>query len=61
MIFSDEEVAEINRYQNAGIYHPWNGHGKLIATNEGLVCPECDYVQTWVHGWIKDGSWDVRR
>lgn len=64
MIFTDAEVAETNRYQNAGEYHPLtcgNGHGTLIATNEGLICPECDYKQTWVHGWIKKGNWDVRR
>ena len=59
MIFTDEEVENINRYQQSGKFHPLtcgNGHGDLIATNDGLICPECDYRQTWVHGWIKSGG-----
>lgn len=63
-IYSDEEVREINRYQTSRKVHPLtcpNGHGALQATNKGLICPECGYHQTWVWGWIADGSWDVRR
>ena len=62
MIFTDVEVEEINRYQKSGKFHPLtcgNGHGTLIATNDGLICPECDYRQTMVPWWIKNGSWDV--
>jgi hypothetical protein len=62
-IFSDDEITEINRYQRSGMYHPLtcpNGHGTLVATPDGLLCPECEYRQTWVHAWIRNGNWDVR-
>jgi len=59
VIFTDEEVENINKYQKSGKFHPLtcgNGHGALIATNKGLVCPKCDYLQTWAHGWIRSGK-----
>jgi hypothetical protein len=29
----------------------------LIATENGWVCPSCDYTQTWAWKWMADFSW----
>lgn len=63
VIFTDAEVEEINAYQRSGTFHPLtcaNGHGDLVATNDGLICPTCEYRQIWVPGWIKNGDWNER-
>ena len=60
IVFTAEEVDEINEYQNSGKYHPLtceHGHGALEATYAGLICPVCGYTQTWIHGWIRTGNW----
>ena len=59
-VFSDEEVKNLNDYQNAGVMHPFtceNGCGVLIATNEGWHCPECGYRQYWAHDFMLSGEW----
>ena len=59
-IFSEEEVKNLNDFQNSGNVHPFtcpNGHGNLIATKEGWYCPKCDYVQLWAHDFMKSGDW----
>ena len=30
--------------------------GTLIATIDGWVCPHCDYVQNWAHGFMADAT-----
>jgi len=69
MIFSPEEVKSINEYQKAGLMHPFtcgadnhnsahlDGEGILVAKEDGLHCPFCDYTQYWCHSFMKDGSW----
>lgn len=29
----------------------------LIATEAGLECPSCDYMQGWAWSWMADNSW----
>lgn len=63
-IWTDEQVAELNKYQEAHEFHPYTcgnrndgNHkerfgdlGVLVATNYGWMCPDCDYTQNWAHG-----------
>ena len=58
--FTDEHVKKLNEYQNLGIMHEFtcaNGHGGkrvLTATNNGWVCPTCNYTQDWFHSFMVD-------
>ena len=70
--FTDEQVEQLNRFQQAGRFHPFTccstgpadicerrlhtGDGELIATADGWVCPCGHYTQTWAHGFMADGS-----
>lgn len=52
-IWTDEQVANLNRYQRSAVFHPYtcvNYHGRkdrnLMATPWGWVCPNCDYTGT---------------
>lgn len=49
--WSPDQVDNINRWQNSGLFHPFtcsNGH-TLVATPQGLVCEQDpDYHQNWV-------------
>jgi hypothetical protein len=61
--WSDEQVENINRFQNAGAFHPFTcncphpeRNYKLKATNEGLRCTDCGWDQRWVHVFMADGS-----
>jgi hypothetical protein len=60
-IFTEDQVASINAYQNCGMWHPFTcrcGSGALIATVDGLVCSKaCGYTQDWVHGFMADWTW----
>lgn len=60
--FTDEQVAALNRFQNYYWTHPFtcgsgrrtdsdhlDGEGALVATNDGWICPYCDYKQNWAH------------
>lgn len=58
-LFTDEEVKRINRLQIQPLFHGYSCGTKenhnlatdddlLIAKPDGLHCPSCDYVQTWV-------------
>jgi hypothetical protein len=62
MVFTDDEVAALNEYQHSGLMHPFtcgnrkniqethaDGEGILVATNEGWICPFCNYKQYWAH------------
>jgi len=68
--FSPSQVESINLYQRSGAFHPFTcanrgdsphrtttDKGVLVADETGLFCPDCDYEQTWVHGWMADGRW----
>jgi 8-oxo-dGTP diphosphatase len=61
--WTDEQVASLNAYQNAGYVHPFtHGDGAdkvdLIATRDGWVRqPGGRVVQTWAHDFMADGSW----
>ena len=58
--WTDEEVAGLNAFQHSSVMHPFTcgkrdnhkGEGLLTATNDGWVCDECDYTQTWAHAFM---------
>lgn len=58
--FTAQQVLAINTYQLSGTMHPFtcyykNDHGGesvLIATPEGMACPNCDHMQLWVHAFM---------
>ncbi len=68
--FSKEQVEKLNEYQGKGEFHPFtccsddaggtdcerrNGkEGKLIATEEGWVCPCGKYSQKWAHKFMSE-------
>lgn len=68
-VFTPEEVISLNAYQKSGAFHPFtcggnrtdekhlDGEGLLVATEDGWICPYCDYKQDWAIDWMKDGSW----
>ena len=59
-IFTEEEVRNLNDFQDSGAGHPFtceNGCGNLIAKTDGWHCPKCDYRQYWAHKAMLDGSW----
>lgn len=61
-----DKILALNRAQSAGAFHPFtcpnrgdgehrefNGDkGALVATRRGWICPWCDYVQSWAHGFM---------
>lgn len=70
MVFTPEEVSNLNEYQQAGVMHPFtcgsgnrtdehhlDGEGMLVATEDGWICPYCPYTQSWAHEFMKTGSW----
>ena len=64
MIFTEDQVASLNAYQESGVFHEFTCGGEkcrraLVATTEGWRCPdpECDYTQDWAHSWMMDWSW----
>lgn len=74
MIFTPDEVVNLNEYQACNKGHPFTcgcrgdgNHrqmfgdlGSLVATTNGWVCVFCDYKQDWAHEWMKDGSWRTK-
>ena len=59
-VFTDEQVRSFNEFQKSGSMHPFtcgNGCGNLIASNEGLYCPKCDYRQYWAHSFMLNWDW----
>lgn len=61
-MFTKEQVDSLNRYQSDGRFHPFtcgnrkdiqkthaDGEGILVATEDGWICPYCDYKQEWAH------------
>ena len=58
MKLTPEQIAALNRQQHSGQVHPYtcgsgrrtdadhlDGEGVLVATEDGWVCPYCDYRQ----------------
>jgi hypothetical protein len=55
--FTPDQVEWLNRFQNDGRFHPFTCgcdgcRSVLVATEEGWVCPDCDYTQDWAHGFM---------
>jgi hypothetical protein len=51
-LWTPEQVAALNRYQEQGQFHPYTCGGAecrevLYATEDGWKCPKCPYTQTW--------------
>lgn len=62
--FSQDQRISINDFQHCNYWHPFtceNPHTgsdrTLIALDDGMHCPLCDYFQNWVYDWMADGSW----
>lgn len=64
--FSDEQVKNLNDYQKLGIVHPFtcgkdhDGNRVLVATNNGWVCPTCDYSQNWAHEFMGTNVQEIK-
>ena len=58
-VFTPDEVASINAFQQCGYFHEFtclNGD-TLVATEDGLMCPNCDFKQEWAHDFMKNWEW----
>lgn len=61
-IFTEDQVASLNAYQDCGRWHPFTcpcGSGALKATVDGWVCDKCDYTQDWANDFMCDWKWKV--
>lgn len=64
-IWTDDQFASVRDYQDAGRWHPYTCGGgggpcsgvSLEIRPDGMHCPSCERVQTWVHDFVLDGSW----
>jgi hypothetical protein len=61
--FSQEQVDHINEFQRTGFMHPFTcphcsgcSDRDLIASENELRYPNCDYRQTWVHDFMANGE-----
>lgn len=64
--WTDEQVKNLNEFQQCGVCHPFTCGGKkdgkdcradLVATKDGWICPDgCGYKQDWAHESMADGS-----
>lgn len=57
--FTQEEIDVLNEHQRNHEFHPYtcggnrkdakhlDGEGVLVATEDGWICPFCDYKQDW--------------
>lgn len=69
IVFTPDEVASLNAYQNSNAFHPFtcggnrtdakhlDGEGRLVATEYGWTCPYCEYKQNWAHDFMKNWEW----
>jgi hypothetical protein len=61
--WTDDQVASLNAYQNAGYVHPFTwGEGEekvdLIATPSGWIAKkDGPVIQDWAHDFMLDWSW----
>lgn len=68
-VFTPEEVESLNDYQKSRAIHPFtcggnrtdehhlDREGLLVATEDGWVCPYCNYRQNWAHDFMKNRQW----
>jgi hypothetical protein len=71
-----EQVEALNRWQASDFVHPYtcgsgyrtnrsihpDGEGRLVATEHGWVCPNCDYRQEWAWaGSLHVEAFDIMR
>ncbi len=58
MLWNDETVRELNKFQCLGVVHPYTCGGmdgskecreNLVATRNGWICFRCGYTQNWAH------------
>lgn len=61
--WTDEQVVNINRYQNVGAFHPFAcncphpaRNYNLRAFNDRMYCGVCGFEQLWVFPHMADGS-----
>ncbi len=69
--FTDEQVERINKFQESNAFHPYTCMGaycnrskvpyggRLIATNEGFICPCGKYAQDWCNSFMIDYEDDM--
>lgn len=62
--WTQEQIEALNRFQKSGSFHPFtcggnrtdekhlDGEGILVATEDGWICPYCDYRQDWAHDFM---------
>jgi hypothetical protein len=62
--FTSDQVESFNAFQKSWVFHPFTcgnrehgGDDILVARENGLYCPTCDYRQDWMHRWMGDGTW----
>lgn len=59
--FTPQQVAHLNEFQQCPRVHPFTCGGcsnrdGLVATVDGWICPDCDYMQDWAHDFMADGT-----
>lgn len=61
LIFTEDQAKSINEYQESNCFHPLTccNHVNMVATTQGLICPECGRVQTFVEDWMKNWEWKI--
>jgi len=58
--FNENQIKNIKEYQQNSNFHPFTclyrgshkGEGILSPTKDGMICPECNYIQDWVHDFM---------
>jgi len=58
--FNETQIKSLKDYQSNSMYHPFTcpyrgthvGDGILFPAKDGMVCQDCEYVQTWVHDFM---------
>ncbi len=61
MLWTPDEVKSLEGRQNCNFLHPYtcdSGCGALIPTEDGWVCPKCEYTQDWAHANDLNGEWE---
>jgi len=60
--FTKFQVDKLNHYQQLGFVHEFtcgnkhDGNKILIATEDGWICPSCDYKQNWANKFMLNSS-----
>lgn len=67
-IFTSDQIESFNAYQQSGVFHPFTCGTKekhsspaddevLVANEDNLSCPSCDFRQFWAHDWMVNWGW----